>query len=185
MITLVVGTNTLGTLDGANQYFETTIHAARWAAISSATKKKQALVTAFNAMTQMSWFGEKTDSAQLAPFPRTDLLDAEGNIFDSAVIPLIAEYGQFELALYFAESGGYKNPASVKGQVKEVQAGTAKVKYFQTDQAVSAVPAFPKEVMQYFDILKGVASDIELEFGEALGVDQTGFFGNTEYDVSH
>ncbi|PHS61200.1 MAG: hypothetical protein COB09_18605 [Thalassobium sp.] len=177
-IDLVVGTNTLGTFQESEDYFQTSLFFDQWCSFST-TKKKRAMVTAFMAMKNMSWDGEKTDSAQLAPFPRTGLVDGEGDALDSAEIPEIAKFGQFELALYLGINTGFES--SAKGQIKEVQAGTVKVKYYETTPGTDKGAVFPQEILQYFNVL--ASSSFEVTPGFASGVDQESFFASTNYDT--
>lgn len=177
-IVLVVGTNTLGTFQECEDYFLTSLFYDQWCAFST-TKKKRALVTAFIAMKGMSWDGAKTDSAQLAPFPRTGLTDEEGDAFDSAVIPEIAKLGQFELALYLARNTGFET--SAKGQIKEVQAGTVKVKYYETSPGTDKDAVFPQEILQYFNVL--ASSSFEISPAFASGTDEESFFADANYDT--
>ena len=178
MITLVVGTNTLGTYQEAEDYFEASPNAATWCALT-ATVKKQNLVGAYRAMTQMKWDGDKTVSSQTAPFPRTGLVDIDEVAIDSVAIPDIAKFGQFELALYFSANGGFVSQAT--GQIKEVQSGTAKVKYFQTSPGTSNVASFPEEALQYFNVLSSSSNEISVPY--ASGVDDCSSFDDISYDT--
>ena len=175
-VLLVVGSNTLGSYQEAEDYFNVSLSYDVWCALSVGVKKRS-LVAAFNAMNLMLWDGARTDSAQIAPFPRTGLTDVDGSEIASDSVPTIAKYGQFEFAAYLATNKGFVDNS--KGQIKKVGAGSAKVEFFENTVQEKQSKDFPQVIEQFFSILSSTSSSITV--GEASGTCQESFFKSTDY----
>lgn len=176
IITLVVGTNTFGTYQEAENHFAGSMSYEKWCVVKAAAKKR-ALVAAFDAMNGMVWDGEKTDPLLVAAFPRTGLTDIEGNDLASDSIPVLAKQGQFELAAYLIANKGFVDKS--KGQVKKVGAGSAKVEFFENTVAVKESKVFPEVIEQYFRVLS--SSKFSLTPSEASGTSEESHFSNANY----
>lgn len=99
---LVVGENSWATLDEADLYFEGRVNSTLW---TDADSKENLLYSAWQVLEQHKYAGRKTDPDQGAKFPRTGLVDEDGQEVDSDVIPQNAKWAQFEQALYMASLG--------------------------------------------------------------------------------
>lgn len=100
---LVVGENTYGSADEADLYFEGRVNATPW--IESTEPKENLLYSAWQQLEQHRYAGRKTDPLQAAKFPRTGLVDEDGQAVDPDEIPKNVKWAQFEQALYMASLG--------------------------------------------------------------------------------
>lgn len=100
---------------------------------ASGTDRKKAQVQATRWIDREDWLGLPTDpGVQPLAFPRVGLSDCDGQSVSSVVAPEAIIEASFELALILLEDGGTSTENSTTGtNVKEVGAGTAKVKFFR------------------------------------------------------
>lgn len=130
---LSVGTNSYGTVDEANAYFDDSLRQVSWAQFSSAVKQ-QALIEATRYLERMSWNGTKAGgSAQVLSWPRTGTVDKEGDVVSSASVPSDIKAAQFEIALRLALDPDTLD--SIDDQtgtnIKQVIAGDVQVMFFR------------------------------------------------------
>jgi hypothetical protein len=86
--------NSFGTLEEANSFFEDRLYTSVWDATSDANKNK-ALITACSQICQLRFFGEKATSAQSLPWPRLCVKDPDGCYYASDEIPEPLKHAQF------------------------------------------------------------------------------------------
>ena len=92
--------NTYSTLAEAEAYHETRLHNDDWNSAASADKNK-ALAWATRLLDDLiDWFGSKTDVYQPLRFPRYNLVDTDGQIFDSSIIPQFLKNATAEYAMH-------------------------------------------------------------------------------------
>lgn len=117
------------TLAAAEIYLGAALHATGWAGATSA-QKAQALVTATRMIDRQGWDGEKTDAANELSWPRSGLLDAEGEDVDSATLPAALVDATCELANALLEDASSQAAASAGSNVKRAVAGSVSVEFF-------------------------------------------------------
>ena len=129
---LVVGTNSYGSRAEANTYFDDSLRKAEWAAFSDDTKD-QGLIEATRVFERQAWAGEKEVPSQTLAFPRTGLLDKDGNSLTGAETLAIVSEAQFEYALVLINDIDALNVRDATGSnVKQVGAGSAKIIFFKS-----------------------------------------------------
>src|ERR1041385_7228772 len=78
--------NSYVTLTEANDYFDDRLNAAEWNAATSDSKEK-ALITATRRIDEEQFVGYKVSNTQALKWPRFNVYDEDGLIFDSTTIP--------------------------------------------------------------------------------------------------
>lgn len=79
----VVGTNSYISVANADAYFSERLYSSTWDALSLATDKEIALISAFKILeVSFEWYYDKTDSTQIQEFPRNDELIVPQKIID-------------------------------------------------------------------------------------------------------
>lgn len=111
-------------------YLLARLDAAAWTTASGANKDR-ALVSATRMLDRQNWIGQKDVDSQALEFPRTDLVDKDGNAVDNVVVPLLVEEANYELALSILKDASTQDRATTGSNVKGVAAGSAKVQFFR------------------------------------------------------
>ena len=137
---IVVGANSYATAADADSY-----HAARGNAAWMAgdfTSREAALIRASSYLTSLSWIGTRTDGrSQALAWPRTGVVDAEGNDLASDELPAEVRDACIEIALREVASPGVMAPdVTMSAAVKREKIGEIEVEYLGTASASSAVP---------------------------------------------
>lgn len=102
-----------------------------WIALSE-DDKGRALVTATRVLDRQEWKGEETNpGVQPLAWPRTGVTDADGNPVDDSTIPQQIIDGSIFLAAFIAEDPTLGEAEDTGTNVEEVQAGSARVKFFR------------------------------------------------------
>ena len=107
--------NSYDTSANATLYFDDSLDAAAWTAI---TTKDPAMITATRFLELMFYHGNKTVDAQALNHPRTALYDKYGDSVSSTVIAPQMKEACYLLALYMAEN---PDAFSVKGYTKKIK----------------------------------------------------------------
>ena len=118
---------TSNAVSDANSYFAAHVNATEWTS-ANATRKTQALVSAFRMLEREDWDGEKLVDGQTTQFPRTGLEVDDETVPDGTPDRLV--HGQFELALYLLRDASTMDKTSTASNVQSVGAGSARVTFF-------------------------------------------------------
>lgn len=148
-MSLVVGTNAYEDAAAGDVYFTDRINGANWLASSTALKE-QALVSATSWLDRQLWVEEQTapKPGQALDWPRTGVIDEEGNAVDSGSVPQFIIDGTFELALSLIDDPTIQESRSATSDnVKKVKGGSAEIEFFFDSSTVSGT-TFPQIVME-------------------------------------
>jgi hypothetical protein len=167
-----------GTSAGLKAYMAAHMNSAAYDSASSNDRKK-AHVSATRWLDRANWQGQKTDLVTPQPleFPRTGLVDKDGNEVDSSTTPVVVEYATYELVLYLLADAEATQALDQGSNVKKVQAGSASVEFFKgTDGKYPRFPTEAHELIRYF--LEGASGltapmapgvDVESQFDDCDG----------------
>lgn len=178
MPTITVGTNSYITLANANTYMSATLQAAVWSALADATKEA-ALISAARMIDRQAWQGSKTDSGQAMAWPRSGLVDKDGNEVSSASVPQQVIDAQCELALALSQDSSIQSNTSSSQNIKRVQAGSASVEYFRS----VAGGRFPTVVQELLGLWLG-SNSTGLITSMSSGTDIESFFEDRDLSLS-
>lgn len=106
----------------------------------TANEKEKALIwgtVLFDEM--MLWNGLKTTDTQRLRWPRSSVLDPDGDLYDQDVLPEILEIAHAEFALVLLERNKFKLPAILGQGISEAALGPLKVKVDDSQQ-VATIP---------------------------------------------
>ena len=131
---LTVGTNSYINVANADTYFEHMIHADSWRAADD-TVKENALITATSWLDRQDWEGEKYQDApaQVLDFPRSGLIDSEGNAVDETAVPQEIFDATCELGLILILDNEAQDSSGTGSNIKILEAGSAKIQYFRAE----------------------------------------------------
>ncbi len=146
-----------GTLAAAVTYMKARVGATAWDAVGS-TDRSKALVSGTRFLDRQNWQGQKTSGVQALEFPRTGLVDKDGNDVGSVAVPLLVEEANYEMALAILEDATIVENANSGTNTKRVKAGSAEVEFFrQTDG--TKLPTIIQELIGLFLEGSGTSSD--------------------------
>lgn len=157
-------------LTDANTYFELALGVDKWTNATDATKQS-ALVTATRMTDRKDWQGEKTVSTQPLEWPRTGVVDKNGDLVSTTTLPQDFQDGICELALELITDPDVQT--TTVAATKSMMADKTSVEFFSpTNSRVSGAifPGISQELLgQYLlgpDGLVPTASgtDVESEF---------------------
>jgi len=130
---LTVGVNSYATNAEADTYFTDSLRAAEWVALGEPTQDA-ALVEATRYLERFDYVGEKTDVAptQTLKWPRTGVVDSDGEALSSSVIPDEIKEAQYETAIRLAADPTLIDNINQQGSsnIKRAKADTAEVEFF-------------------------------------------------------
>jgi hypothetical protein len=90
----------------------------------SANEKEKALIWTTNILdSMMDWFGTKRTVEQRLRWPRSGVVDADGQYYDADTIPEELEIAVAELALHFLERNTFKAPTILGQGVSSFKVG--------------------------------------------------------------
>jgi hypothetical protein len=144
--------------------------AAAWRAIVDADDKARIAVSVTRLLDRQSWAGEPTDSAQALAWPRTGLLDAQGQPLDPDTIPAAVLEAADELAMATAAGEPTQTDPS-QPQTRSLKAGSVAIEYFRP---IDAPTILSQTIMQLVGLWLGGGAAL---VGVATGVD-----GCTNFD---
>jgi len=167
----------------ADQYLDASlVYNAIWNA-ASADDQKRALVTVAREFNRQAWQGEPTTpypSVQPLAWPRSGVVDRNGNPVNSATIPQAIIDGSYELAGAILADVAVASASSAGNSVKRLKAGSAEIEFFRP-QSGGRFPTSVQELVGEF--LAGGGATSTLEVAEVSGMDETSAFG-TPFDLS-
>jgi hypothetical protein len=109
-----------------------------WGSLS-ADEKKRALISATRYLDRLPWAGAKTVSSQINAFPRTGIVDADGQ--EASGTPQEIVDACCILAADFVADPTILDSVSTGSNTKELQAGSVRIVYFKTPTGqTSALP---------------------------------------------
>ncbi len=139
-----------GTRALADDYMKARLGASAFTSAGGADRDR-ALVTGTRWIDRQNWAGQATDvpPAQVLQFPRTGLVDKDGNAVGSVAVPLLVEEANYELALILLQDATAQDKTSTASNVKAVGAGSARVQFFRPDPGTK-LPAVAQELIGIF-----------------------------------
>ena len=145
-MTLVVGTNTFVTQAAADAYMASHARGSvSWGALGDPAKEIY-LVTAFRELQRLCYKGAKTGgSAQTAAWPRTSVLDREGDPIDENTIPDDIKNAQIEYAYELSVNANIEKDPSSRNNRKRLKAGPVELENFRP----LAGRAYPRVVSEF------------------------------------
>lgn len=153
MPTVTIGTTDYEVYDilvNAELYLAARIGSNKWDASDNNTKNR-ALVTSTRLLDRQVWQGAKTSDAQLLDWPRTGVVDAEGNAVDDVAVPQDIIDGSFEFALMLIENTNLVNEATTGSNIQRLKAGEVETWFFRSTLGKSRIPSTVLELVgQYF-----------------------------------
>lgn len=146
-MSLAVGTNSYIDATDCTAYFADRLEGAEWVAESN---QDGALVSAFDLLQRQKWQGTKFDLATVPDWPRTGLVDQEGD----AIVPANnTDWPQFildaqcQLALAIIINPTLSTAESTGDNTKKLKAGSAEIEFFGTSNTDGG-PRFPAQVQE-------------------------------------
>lgn len=133
------GYNCYVSQSAATDYLSLSVGADAWTAATSG-QKDAALVSATRALDKMSWQGEKTDPAQALAFPRTGIVDREGNELPDDEIPPDITAACIEMALALLVDASLYTTNNTDRNIQSIGAGSAQVTYFRPQAGTGRFP---------------------------------------------
>lgn len=137
----------------ATDYLSLSVGAASWTSATSA-EKDAALVSATRALDKMIWQGEKADPDQALAFPRTGIVDREGNALPDDEIPPDITAACIELALALIVDSALYTAQDTSKNISSLKAGSAAITYFRPQ----AGGRFPPQVSALLTSLLGTGA---------------------------
>jgi hypothetical protein len=121
-----------------------------WRAITTPDVRERLTVSATRLVDRQSWAGERTDDAQNLAFPRSGLLDADGNeIDDDDGLWQSFLDGFCELVMALAESTDVQTLATTESNVASLTAGSVSITFWRGVSS-SVAARFPQTVNEIF-----------------------------------
>ena len=179
MATVDIGGNTYevyGDVAAAEDYMVARLGSEAWMC-ASANDRAKALVSATRMLERTSWQGDPTGVlGQVLAWPRTGLLDKEGDALDDQTVPQEVVDASFELALKLLEDAELQDQVSAESSnIKRLKAGSAEIEYFRQVEGTK----LPTVVSQ----LVGCWTDSSTRtVGRAYGTDRCSSFDGTDWD---
>lgn len=152
---------------GTQTQFET------WDALTD-DEKARGLVSATRLIDRQHWLGEKTDDAQALAFPRTGLIDCDGNDVDSAIVPQQVIDASIILAYDLATGSTVETSATTEDLTKRLKAGSVEIEKFRADSSSSG--RFSTPVMELLGCF--MAGSVAIAGSLSYGDDGVGFDGD-------
>ena len=173
MTTITIGTTdyeVYGNLTDAELYLADRLGSDDWDKKDSNTKNR-ALITSTRLLDRQRWQGAKTVDSQLIDWPRTGVVDAEGNAVDDATVPQDIIDGSFEFALMLITNTELVNADTTGSNIQRLKAGEVETWFFRPTLGKSRIPSVVLELLgQYLD------SALNTEKGFIPGEDELSSF---------
>ena len=152
---------------------------ATWAALSDDDKTIN-LIASTNRLDLMSWRGERTGGAQqTTAFPRTGLVDEDGQDIPEGEIPARLERATALLAGSIAADTKNADPGQAAPAVRRVKAGPAEVEFARSARARDKRPIQDETVFQLIGLWLAAAVDSSAAIGAAaFGTDGESAFAD-------
>jgi len=145
---LSVGTNSYISVNDADTYFDDAIHGTTWED-ADPTDKSKALVTAYRMLDRVRWAGDRTVSSQAQDWPRTGIVDPEGNAVASDSVPQFVIDAQSELALSLLSDATVQTNEDTGSNIRTLKAGSAEIEFF-VPQSGPRFPTIVHELIGYY-----------------------------------
>lgn len=148
------GTNftTYGTspLNEADSYIKGTVGkgADAWRALDDDDAKGRLIVQAFRYLERKRWQGDKTDDAQATQWPRSGVVDGDGNEVADDEVPQLIIDAQYELAAIFLGDQAAASAASTGSNIKRVNAKGVEVEFFKATDVSASATKLPTSVQE-------------------------------------
>lgn len=148
---------------------------AIWTAADTDTKSR-ALVTSTRLIDRQDWKGTKTVDTQPLEWPRTGVVDRDGNALDPGVIPQEIIDGSIILAALIVEDPTLAEATSTGSNTKRVKAGSAEVEFFRPQVGTR----FPIILHELFGDLLESSSFGSSSGSRSFGTDQESTIPNAD-----
>jgi|SRR5688572_4537219 len=156
-------------------------------AFTSDDDKARVIVQARRLIDRQAYEGQKTSGAQALAFPRTGLVDIDGNAVSSVTVPQVVIDAESELAGLLASDPTLANAANTGSNIASLQAGPVSITYHQpTTSAEAGATKLQPVIMDLLGpFLRGASADgtpavygfsdsTDAEFGECAQWTTTG-----------
>lgn len=163
-----------GSLGDANRYHAANLAASAWFA-ATGNQREQALVSAARWLDRQTWQGSPTTPGQCLAWPRTGVIDCDGQDVPDDVVPQEIVTAEFELALVLLQDPTVPSQPTLHGasNVQSVQAGSVSVTFFSPVHG-GKLPVIANDLVKCF--LEGFGSG---GIGQALA---TGTGAESSFD---
>lgn len=191
MGTISIGANTYevyGDEAGAKAYFAAAAHAASYVAAESSTKKK-AHISATRMLDRQAWMGERVAVAPGQPleFPRTGLVDKDGNAVSSGSIPVLMDQGCYELMLAILDDEAVQASTGAGSNVRRTRSKSgvgplaveSELEYFKPTLGRSG--RFPQIVQEIVGVFLAGSSMGSLVFSSGTEAESEFSDGQTDF----
>lgn len=133
--------NSFATLQEANDYFAERLYSSLWVAATEAEKTAALIMATGLLVSDICWTGAPTTTTQSLPWPRTGMVDRNGNDIADDVIPQPVKASEFEMALALLK-GDRTTESDIEALgLTKLKAGPVELG-FSGDAKASVVPAF-------------------------------------------
>lgn len=126
-------------------------------------QRARVLIQATRLLDAQSWQGQPTTPAVAGTtlqWPRTGVIDANGNAVDSSTVPTNVVSAAFELAALLADDPDIAASVDAGSNIQSVGAGSAKVAYFAPTSALDGTaPLLPPVIQRLVAQYMGSAID--------------------------
>lgn len=150
----------------ADEYFNGSINSATWGAFTSDSKKR-GLVSGTRLIDRQVWLGEKEDPEQLTAFPRTGLVDGNGDSLTAAEAQVYVKEASQLLAYDLLEGEELETSATTEDLTKRIKAGSVEIENFRA--SIDTATRFPLDVMELLRFF--MASQTAISGSISSGVD--------------
>lgn len=133
--------NSFGTLSEAELYFADRLYVEAWTAATDAQKNSALIMSAGLLVSNVCWTGSPSTTTQALPFPRTGMVDRNGNEIADDVVPQTLKNVQFEMALSLLKGDRTSESDIESLGLTKLKAGPVELG-FSGDAKASVVPAF-------------------------------------------
>lgn len=134
-----------GTYDRALEYLAGRLDTATFDDAEQDDQNKS-LVMARRWIDRQSLGGTLTSSSQITAFPRSGLIDKEGNSLADDVVPLGVEFAQYEMALLLLGDPTQFAKSNTQDNTKRLKAGEAEIEFFRSLDVASPL-LFPEHIL--------------------------------------
>ena len=160
--TIAVPTNSYVTLADANTYNDDSSHGTSWDGLEDEDKTR-AILTAFRMIERQDYKGARVGTEK---WPRTGLVDEEGDPVSSGSVPQFVEDAQIELALELTLNSAVQTSTDTGDNLKTLKAGSASITKFRPKSG----SRFPTIINEYLG--RYLEGSIDLQFPIAGGIDE-------------
>ena len=140
------GTNSFQSLENADIYFETRTSSEKWTKAEDVNTKKIVLIMGFQRLNMERYEGSKLDMEQNGAFPRTGIVDIDGNAISNDTIPQFVKDAQCEISLTILEDPAWFGDKGTEGwESMQTDGATGRLR---KDHRAQELPEIVKRLLQ-------------------------------------